>query len=176
MTILKTAQYQNLALYVIGSVLSPPGTLSTVLDTQNLTMLSKVVSSATLPNSSSQALLSALESAKGFTLFAPNDAALTAAASTIASLDKATVSTVVANHVLNGTTVYSPSISSSSNVTSALGEAVSFSTNSSGTYVTSGNSTAKIVKSDVLVKNGVVHIIDGVLANTASDTAAASSA
>jgi len=72
--------------------------------------------------------------------------------------------------------VYSPSLSSSENFTSASGETLSFMTNKTGTYVMSGLSMARIIRSDVLVKNGVVHVIDGVLANTASDTAAASSA
>jgi hypothetical protein len=47
---------------------------------------------------------------------------------------------------------------------------------STGVFVTSGSSSAKIVQSNVLTSNGVVHLIDAVLLNTASNPAAASSA
>jgi uncharacterized surface protein with fasciclin (FAS1) repeats len=175
-TVTKSVTYQNLVLYVVTQVLEPPGPLSTTLTKQNLTILSKILSTTDLPTDNTT-LISALESAEGYTLFAPNDAALTLAASTISSLPNKTVEgTVLANHFINGTTVYSPSFISSSGYTSAAGEGLSFTTNSSGTYVTSGSSVAKVVKSDVLVKNGVVHIVDGVLANTAANAAAASSA
>jgi len=175
-TVTKSVTYQNLVLYVVTQVLEPPGPLSTTLTKQNLTILSTILSTTDLPTDNTT-LISALESAEGYTLFAPNDAALTLAASTISALPNKTVEgTILANHFINGTTVYSPSFISSSGYTSAAGEGLSFTTNSSGTYVTSGSSVAKVVKSDVLVKNGVVHIIDGVLANTAANAAAASSA
>jgi hypothetical protein len=47
---------------------------------------------------------------------------------------------------------------------------------STGIFVTAGNSTARIVTRDVLVSNGVVHLIDNILFDTTSNSAAASSA
>ena len=79
---------------------------------------------------------------------------------------------------INGTSYYSPTLlqASSPPFISESGQPFTFSTNSSGEYVTSGNTTAKIVKSNVLVKNGVVHVIDNVLLNVAFDDAKADAA
>ena len=79
---------------------------------------------------------------------------------------------------INGTSCYSPTLfqSSSPSFISESGQAFTFSSNSSGEYVTSGNSTAKIIKSDALVKNGVIHVIDKVLFNVAFDDAKADAA
>jgi uncharacterized surface protein with fasciclin (FAS1) repeats len=171
--------YQNLQLYTVSAVLEPPGSISTVLIKENLTILDTTLSGLSAnstSNSTGTTLASVLSEAKGFTVFAPNDAALTAAASTISSLPNTSVAVVLGNHYINGSTVYSPAFSASLGLVSASGESLTFITNNTGTFVISGSSTAKIVKSDVLVKNGVVHIIDSVLVNTASNTAAASSA
>lgn len=62
------------------------------------------------------------------------------------------------------------------NYTSAGGEPFTFMSNSSGAYVMSGNSTAMIVAADIPIANGVVHVIDRVLANPTTNTAAAESA
>jgi uncharacterized surface protein with fasciclin (FAS1) repeats len=177
-TVSNVTSYQNLELYTVNAVLEPPGSISAVLTELNLTMLSKIISGLPIALSmNNSTLANALEGDKGFTLFAPNDAALQAAASTISSLPNMTVEAVViGNHIINGSTVYSPFLTSSTKLISASGETLSFVKNDTGTYVMSGTSTAKIVMSDVLVKNGVVHVIDGVLANTASNTTAASSA
>jgi uncharacterized surface protein with fasciclin (FAS1) repeats len=67
-------------------------------------------------------------------------------------------------------------VNSSPNYTLVAGEMLSVSTNSSGTFVQSGNSQARIVRSDVLVNNGVIHVIDTVLLNEEHNEAAASSA
>lgn len=78
--------------------------------------------------------------------------------------------------VINGTVVYSTQLTAS-NYTSAGGEPFTFMSNSSGAYVMSGNTTAAmIVAADIPIANGVVHIIDRVLANPAANTAAAASA
>jgi hypothetical protein len=79
--------------------------------------------------------------------------------------------------VINGTTVYSPAFYGGKNYTSASGEQLTFTSNSSGTYVsTNSSNTARIMRSDVLTSNGVVHVIDSVLCDTQSNPGVASSA
>jgi hypothetical protein len=67
-------------------------------------------------------------------------------------------------------------VSDTAGYTSAGGEPFRFTTNATGTYVTSGDHTAQIITPDIPIANGVVHIIDRVLANANSNTAAAQSA
>lgn len=78
--------------------------------------------------------------------------------------------------MINGTSVYSPLLAGSQKYTTSAGETMSFSINATGQYVTLGNVTALIVQPDVLLPNGVVHIIDRVLVDTDSNPSAASSA
>lgn len=49
-------------------------------------------------------------------------------------------------------------------------------TNATGSFVISGNITARILSADIPMENGVVHTIDRVLENTDSDPAAARAA
>jgi hypothetical protein len=74
-----------------------------------------------------------------------------------------------------GSVAYSTNIGTG-NYTSAAGEPFMFTTNSTGTFVSSANSTAQIIQSDIIIQNGVVHVIDGVLLNTASNSTAAAAA
>lgn len=81
---------------------------------------------------------------------------------------------MVSTQYINGTSYYSPELlanSSSTTFTSASGQPFAFSSNSSGAYVTSGSTgaSARIVKSDILTENGVVHVIDRVLVNLNRD-------
>jgi len=156
----------NLQVYVIDRVLDLPANLSEI-------------ASSTAPQLTAlipEDILQALQTSEGFTLFAPTDSAIEAASSTLGTLNETAVSNVLLNHVVNGTVVYSPQIMGGANLTSAGGQMFTFMSNSSGAYVMSGNSTARIVSTDLIVENGVIHTIDGVLANTASDEAAADAA
>lgn len=53
---------------------------------------------------------------------------------------------------------------------------MSFMTNSTGSYVMTGNSTAQIIRADIPISNGVVHLIGSVLADAESNPQAAASA
>ena len=77
--------------------------------------------------------------------------------------------------MISGTVAYSTPLSDTLNYTSAAGEPLKFLVNATGAYVTSGNTTARIVSADIPTANGVVHIIDRVLTNTDFKSPTASS-
>jgi len=163
--ILESNIYQNLVVHTIGNVLIIPGPLTTLLGLSNFSSLASVAGPL-VPN---------LVAAHGITIFAPSNDAFTAAQSALAGANSTTVANVLGNHIINGTSVYSSQFGDGTH-TSASGENFSFNTNGTGTYVTSGGSTARIITSDILVSNGVVHSIDGVLLNSNTNPSAASSA
>ena len=156
----------NLQVYVIDRVLDLPANLSEIAS-------SSVPRLATLIPESA---LTALQASMGFTLFAPTDAAVEAASGLLGTLNDTVVSNVLMNHVVNGTVAFSTDILGGANLTSNGGQRFSFINNATGIFVTSGNSTARIVSSDIIVENGVIHTIDGILANTASNASAADTA
>ncbi|KAG9128092.1 hypothetical protein FRC07_004986 [Ceratobasidium sp. 392] len=168
-TVTQTTSYENLIVHVIDQVLTPPTSIGQTASTAGLSGLTGALQTTNL--------LAPLEAAHGITIFAPSNAAFTAALAALGSQAQNTsvISAVLANHVINGTSVYSTGLTSQS-FASAGGQQFQFASNSSGTYVTSGNSSAQIVRADIPVKNGVVHVIDGVLANTQSNPEAAASA
>lgn len=173
--VLRSWTYQNLIVHEIEAVLNIPPKLSTLLDSGIVKSYTTLVTQA----ANSAGVIPALESTRGITVFLPNDEAFS---KVLAGLNGQTpdanfLKAVLANHVINGTTVYSSDIVNDSKYTSAGGEQFNFSTSyPNGTFVTSGNFTAKIVQSDIPIMNGVVHIIDTVLLNSQNDTGAASSA
>ncbi|KAJ7595326.1 hypothetical protein C8J56DRAFT_1115108 [Mycena floridula] len=79
--------------------------------------------------------------------------------------------------IINGTSVYSPSLVDGANYTSAAGESMIIVQNGTGTYVWSGKDvSAKILSTDILAENVVMHTIDGLLFDTNSNTDMANSA
>ncbi|KAG6826616.1 hypothetical protein H0H92_015128 [Tricholoma furcatifolium] len=188
----------NILLATTDGVLMPPGNTSTVLAQNNLTGVQALLNMVSVPagNGSNITATSVLDSnsTHGYTLFAPSNEALQNAGSSLSSLsnNQTALLAVLQNHYINGTTYYSPELvgvnstsstnssileSSSSPFVSAAGENLGFNTNSSGSFVTSSNgASAKIVKSDILTENGVIHEIDNVLVNPESDPSRASAA
>ncbi|WVR08534.1 hypothetical protein IAU60_005589 [Kwoniella sp. DSM 27419] len=156
----------NLQVYIINQLIQLPQSISQVA-TSLFPSLAGVIQQT--------GLLDPIQNSQGITVFAPNDAALASLGDALQQLNTTQISTILANHVINGTVVYSTGLASG-NYTSAGGEPFKFMSNSSGAYVMSANSTAKIIQSDIIVQNGVVHIIDGVLVNTNSNPQAAQSA
>ncbi|KAF4609936.1 hypothetical protein D9613_010262 [Agrocybe pediades] len=123
--------------------------------------------------------LEALQQAKGITLFVPNNEAFTSEVNqTLQGLqDNGTESSnLIMNHYINGTSLYSTQMTNDTNATTAAGEPLTFSRNDTGLFVSSGNSTAQITRPDVLLNNGVAHVISGVLLVQGRDEEAASSA
>ncbi|KAG8799747.1 hypothetical protein FRC17_007050, partial [Serendipita sp. 399] len=167
------ATYQNLKVFVINRVLQIPGNFSSVVaSTPDISALAGAVTGA-LPD-----LVPTLTRTRGITLFAPINSAIQAVSEQLPQLNTSTLTNVLLNHLINGTAVYSTQITENSglNLTSAGGSPTTFVSNSSGVFVTSGQATAKIVRANVLTSNGVIHLIDRVLLNTASNPSQASDA
>ncbi|KAK0472694.1 FAS1 domain-containing protein [Armillaria novae-zelandiae] len=173
---------ENLLVNRINGVLLIPPNVSDVLAAQNLTYLAGILDSTTVTssNGTNETITDLLDgdSVYGFTFFAPDNAAIELEGSSLTSVTSNNTAslTILSNHIVNGTTIYSPSITASENLTSAGGEPLTFTTNSSGVFVNSGGSSARIIKTDILCKNGVLHMLDRVLINTETNPEAASSA
>ncbi|KAF9779813.1 FAS1 domain-containing protein [Thelephora terrestris] len=181
--VVQLASYQNLQLFIIDGVLLYPGNFSTTLQSNSqLSGFANFAQNTQVPvwdtsanTTENVTVIQDLSGVRGLTLFAPDDQAFNQQIPSSISGNTTALWAVMRNHVINGTTVYSPSFDGSTYV-SAAGEDFHFTSNSSGQYVTSGNTTARIIQPDVLIKNGVIHIIDQVLLNTDVDQSAANSA
>jgi hypothetical protein len=60
--------------------------------------------------------------------------------------------------VINGTTVYSPSLEAGANFITAAGHTLGYTTNSTGAYLFGSGGIARFVRTDVITNNGVVHV------------------
>jgi len=164
--------YQNLDIYVINGILDYPGDVNSTFESNsNLTGFANLARDTEVPiwDTGNQTvenvtLDEVLYGIRGLTLLVPSNQASAQEIPDISS-NTTRLWSVLRNHILNGTTVYSSSFDNSTYV-SAAGQNLHFTSNSTGKFVTSGNTTARITQPDVLTKNGVFHIIDRVLLNT----------
>ncbi|KAK3937691.1 FAS1 domain-containing protein [Diplogelasinospora grovesii] len=137
-------------IHIIDTVLTvPPDDLKTLL-AANLTALYGAISRANLN--------STLSATKDVTIFAPNNAAFNAIGSVLAGIDNATLASLLGYHVVPGTVFYSDMITNTTARTLS-GSDVRFTVEDGNVFVNS----AKVVQPNVLVANGVVHVIDNVL-------------
>ncbi|KAK0624040.1 FAS1 domain-containing protein [Immersiella caudata] len=151
-------------IHIIDNVLSIPPNLTVALTQGNLTALAGAATQANL--------VQAVSDIQQLTLFAPNNEAFAAAADVAAGLTVEQLTAVLGYHVIDGTVVYSSNIVNGTKVQTLQGSDLTITIRDGGVYV----NDAKVVKPDVLVKNGVVHVIDGILIpdNLSSATPSAS--
>jgi uncharacterized surface protein with fasciclin (FAS1) repeats len=180
--ILQQTSYKNLNIYIIGGILEYPGDINSTFEANdNLFGFAGLVEDTDVPiwdtgdSTNENATISEiLYGIRGLTLFVPSSQASTQEIPQISS-NTTQLWDILRNHIINGTTVYSPSFINATYVSSA-GQNLHVSSNSSGKFVTSDGTTARIVQPDVLTKNGVFHIIDRILLNPDVNENAAESA
>lgn len=161
----------NGVIHVIDRVLLPPaGNLLQViqaLNTANNNQYSLLIAAATRAGAT---VLNALSTAAGpFTVFAPNNAAFTAAGfGTEAAINAATpaaLQAVLLNHVV-GARVFSTNLASGS-VNAAGGGPLAIVVGTSGAVTVAGRgnstATANVTRVNIVATNGVIHLIDRVL-------------
>lgn len=112
----------------------------------NLTQLASAVTSA--------GLLSAVDSTPNITVFAPTDAAFTAIADTVKGLNTDRLASILEYHVVPALG-YSSALKTES-LPTLEGQQVNVVVDGSSVKVNNAN----VVMADVIVGNGVVHVID----------------
>ncbi|CAN8100621.1 unnamed protein product [Discula destructiva] len=162
--------------HIIDTVLTLPGTASaTALVTQGLTSFYGALTET--------GMLGTVDTLRDATIFAPSNAAFEVVGSVVESASATSLMGVLVYHILSGTTVPGmPMFSTSLLKAPAAGESGLQVTMElatlAGTNVTvredvdNGDlfiNSAKIVTSDIITSNGVIHIIDNVLNPLAAD-------
>ena len=107
-------------------------------------------------------LVTTLQGTGPFTVFAPTDAAFTAAGIDLSSFDtdaeNATLVDILTYHVVSGS-VASTALTDGLTATALNGDNVTFTVNAAGVQVNDAN----VVTADVAASNGIIHVIDKVL-------------
>jgi len=137
-------------IHVIDSVLSIPQNLTSTASSANLTAVAGAVTEADLGSS--------LDMMENITVFAPSNDAFAAIGSLIGELSTEDLGNILGYHVVAGTVGYSSSLMNGT-LTTANGEDVDISIIGGDVFVDS----ARVIMPDVLIANGVVHVIDRVL-------------
>lgn len=100
-------------------------------------------------------LTDTVNSLQNITVFVPNNAAFSAIASVFGDLSTEMLAEILQYHVVAGTVAYSTGLSNMT-VESAEGTELKITVTDDGVFV----NEAKVVLPDVLISNGVVHVID----------------
>ncbi|KAL8947324.1 MAG: hypothetical protein Q9222_006380 [Ikaeria aurantiellina] len=137
--------------HVIDTILTIPQNVSS---TAVAAGLSGVAGALTRAN-----LVDAVDSLEDVTIFAPNNAAFQAIGSALPNMTTMQLASILQYHVVNGTVAYSSTLMDGSSIPSMSGQNLMITMSDGDVFVNS----AKVVMPDVLVANGVVHVIDNVL-------------
>jgi len=150
-TVSNTTSVGNLQVAVIPTALTIPGTIATTAAT--IPELSSFVGAV---NAASPQLLEQLGRTPGLTVFAPINQALNGGG------NMSNFQGILLNHLVNGTVLYSTVLANVTNTTSAGGALLTFAVNGNQATVSANGKTLKIVQADILTRNGVIHLVDGV--------------
>jgi len=151
--------------HVVNKVLIPPMAVSTTAKTAGLSSLVDALTTA--------GLVSTVDQLRKVTIFAPNNAAF---AKLTATPSKEDLAKILTYHVVPGAVGYSTTLTDGMKLKTVEGNELTIKI-ANGVVTVNG---AKVVTADVLVNNGVVHVIDTVLVpgskSTPSGTAPAGGA
>ncbi|KAF2204984.1 Fasciclin-domain-containing protein [Delitschia confertaspora ATCC 74209] len=137
--------------HILNAVLTLPLPVSTTATASNLTALAGALSAANLGEM--------IDTMPDVTIFAPNNEAFQSIASGLANLSTSDLTDILGYHVVNGTVGYSSMLESGMRLKTVEGGEVTVTIDGSNVFVNG----AKVIIPDVLVANGVVHVVDNIL-------------
>ena len=155
-----TSNFTGGVVHIIDSFLSLPSNISDTAVQLNLRSAAGALNIANLAD--------AVDTMMDVTCFVPNNAAFQAVGGTFATSTPEELARILEYHVVNGTVGYSGTLSNGTMLTAMNGIGLTVTIADGDIFVNS----ARVLTPDVLVANGVVHVIDGVL-NPGNRTAVA---
>ncbi|KAF7531007.1 hypothetical protein G7054_g9318 [Neopestalotiopsis clavispora] len=153
-------------IHIIDAVLAIPQNLTDTLSNANLTAAAGAITTADLQDT--------VSSLRNVTVFAPNNEAFNDIGSILANLSSDDLRSTLGYHVVENTVAYSSDIQNST-LTASNGDELNIYNINGSVFV----NAARVTIPDLLVSNGVVHVIDQVLNpdnSTATPDASATSA
>ncbi|KAJ4322800.1 hypothetical protein N0V94_002180 [Neodidymelliopsis sp. IMI 364377] len=139
-------------IHVIDRFLVLPEVVSDTLTTANLTSLRGALNATNL--------LEAVDTTPDVTIFAPSSQAIQDIGSALTNLSTEDISNILTYHVVNGTVGYSSGLENGTTLTTLNGQNLTITIGEGGRIFVNN---ARVTVADVLVANGVVHVIDEVL-------------
>lgn len=136
--------------HVIDKVLTIPDNFSTTAQAADLT---DCVGATNALN-----LTSTLDTATDITIFAPSNSAFQDIATGLTKLNTSQLTDILEYHILNGTVDYSTSLKNGT-LTMMNGKNLTVRIEKGAIFV----NAARIINADILIANGVIHVIDSVL-------------
>lgn len=147
-------------IHIIESALVIPQNISETAVQLNL--------SAAVGALTNASLAAAVDHMSDVTVFVPNNAAFRAIGSALPNLTMEELTSILQYHVVEGVVGYSTLLENGTSLMTAQGTNVTITKDDTDVFV----NEAKVVIADVLVSNGVVHVIDNVLNPNNATTAA----
>lgn len=111
-------------------------------------------------------LTEAVSTTPDLTIFAPNNAAFQNISSALANLTTEEAAAILQYHVINGTVAYSSTLANGT-VPTLGGSNVTITIIDGEVFV----NRARVITADILLANGVLHVLDSVLSSNASEPA-----
>ncbi|KAL4931799.1 fasciclin domain-containing protein [Aspergillus undulatus] len=141
--------YDGGILHIISGPFTRPIALSDSLNTIN---------TASTFTSHISSHLDSLDKTPSITVFVPVNDGLSAALGNNATLSDAEIAALIDSHVIGGTVAYSPLLTQGVTFQTLDGEEVVVTGDSDGEIIL--NDSVRITQSDIIIANGVVHLID----------------
>lgn len=138
-------------IHIIDTVLTIPGLVSDIATTAGLTSVRGALVQANLVDT--------VNYTPDLTVFAPTNEAFQNIGSALPNLTVDDLTKILTYHVVAGTVGYSTKLMNGTSLKTVNGQNVTITVGSNGIFV----NNAEVVIADVLVANGVVHVIDQVL-------------
>ncbi|KAI9882935.1 MAG: hypothetical protein M1823_005321 [Watsoniomyces obsoletus] len=149
-------KYNTGILHVIDNFLIPPQPFTNTSLQFNVTAMAGGVIKSKLGNY--------FDNTRDVTIFAPNNAAFQRIGSVISTMNLEELGRIMKYHIINGTVAYSNTMPNNTILRSAQGGNLTIIVDGNSLFVNS----AKILQQDLLLSNGVLHIIDSTTTSTST--------